>query len=210
MCELASGAKCAADIGTDHGYAAIWLLLHGAERVTAADIRPGPLAAARLNAEEYGFGGRIRFELCDGLDFEGAEEHDTVLIAGMGGETIAGIIARAGWTRLGARLILQPQTKLDELIETLRESGYALETAKLAEEGGRLYTALAVRGGEGGFTSAEDALLAASDPLLPRWLDMRIAKERRILMALESAATERDKSGALALLSRLEALRKEL
>lgn len=122
---LAAGARCLADVGCDHGLLSIWLLEHaGAERAIASDVRPGPLAAARRNAAGRGLGGRIRFELCDGLDFPGADEADTVVIAGMGGETMAGILSRAQWTKRGAVLVLQPQSKLDELCLWLAGSGY--------------------------------------------------------------------------------------
>ena len=115
---LADGADTLCDVGTDHGYLPISLVARGAvSRAVAADIRPGPLASARRHAAEAGLEDRIRFELADGLGFPGAEECGTVVCAGMGGETIAGILERAPWTRAGTRLILQPQSKLDELCE---------------------------------------------------------------------------------------------
>ena len=80
-----------------------------------------------------------------------------VIIAGMGGETIEGILRRAPWTLGGARLVLQPQSKLDELCVWLRITGYGLEGAALAAEGERLYVVLAARGGAEGPIFAEDA-----------------------------------------------------
>lgn len=211
VAQLGGKSRFAVDVGTDHGYLAVWLVQNGrAERVAATDIRPGPLSSARAAVERCGLGGRIRLELCNGLDFEGADEADTVYAAGMGGETIEGILRRAPWTKDGARLVLQPQSKLDELCLWLRISGYGIEEARLAAEGERLYVAMAVRGGWSEQLFAEDALKAAEDPLLGRWLEERIARAQRALEGMESAVKRRDTFELRRTLSRLTALRKEL
>ena len=90
-----------ADVGTDHGYIPVCLRQRGViDRAIASDIGREPLEHARRTAEEYGVGG-IDLRLCAGLDAIAPEECDTVLIAGMGGETIWGILAAAPWTRDG-------------------------------------------------------------------------------------------------------------
>ena len=184
----AAGAGILCDVGADHGYLPISLLAEGKiEYAIAADIRPGPLASARRHAGEAGLEDKMRFELADGLAFPGAERADTVVCAGMGGETVAGILKRAPWTKEGVRLILQPQSKLDELCEWLRENGYALVTAALAAEGERLYIAMLVHGGSEGPLWAEDALAASGDPLLGEWLEWRIRRLERALAGMERA-----------------------
>ena len=135
---------------------------------------------------------------------------DDIVIAGMGGETIEGILRRAPWTLGGARLVLQPQSKLDELCVWLRITGYGLEGAALAAEGERLYVVLAARGGAEGPIFAEDALRASGDPLLPRWLDARIATVQRAIDGMESAEKRRDTFEQRRTLKRLLDMRKEL
>ena len=77
-----------ADVGTDHGYLPVYLLQRRRIRgAVAADIGAEPLAHARRTAEAYGVEG-IDFRLCDGLRDITPDEVDTVVIAGMGGETI--------------------------------------------------------------------------------------------------------------------------
>ena len=52
---LVRSGRPMADIGTDHAYLPIWLIKNSiVPRAVAADIRSGPLAAARKNAEKYG------------------------------------------------------------------------------------------------------------------------------------------------------------
>ena len=82
--------------------------------------------------------------------------------------------------------------------------------ALLSREGGRLYLALLASGGEGGYTSAEEALFASGDPLLGEWLDVRISRAQRALNGMESAAEERDTSSVQAELGRLEEIRRKI
>ena len=203
----AAGAAILCDVGTDHGYLPISLLAEGKiEYAIAADIRPGPLASARRHAGEAGLEDKMRFELADGLAFPGAERADTVVCAGMGGETVAGILKRAPWTKESVRLILQPQSKLDELCEWLGANGYAIRSAALAAEGERLYAVLSVLGGAEGFRYAEDALAAAGERLLGRWLEGRIRRLDRALAGMERGADAAEGiSAARRTLARLKA-----
>ena len=141
------GARLA-DIGTDHALLPISLLLSGRIRsAVAADIRPGPLARAESNAREYGVK-EIAFVLCDGLDRIPSDSADTVVIAGMGGENIAGILERAPWVKDGPILLLQPMSKPEELRRALCASGIRILSEKLVQDNGRIYSVICARGGE--------------------------------------------------------------
>ena len=190
---FAAGADTLCDVGTDHGYLPIRLLLDGKiRRAVAADIRRGPLDSAARHAREAGCEDSMRFELADGLGFPGANECDAVVCAGMGGETIMGILSRAPWTKNGARLILQPQSKLDELCLWLRENGYGIADAALAAEGKRLYVAMLCRGGRSDALYAEDALLSRDDELLPAWIKSRSERLERALTGMSKGESAGD------------------
>ena len=122
------GARLA-DVGTDHAYLPVWLSLHG--RVScaiASDLRKGPLERARLTGKTYG-AENIDYRLCNGLVDIRGEEVDTVAIAGMGGETIASILADAPWTKDGQHtLLLQPMTRSSQLRQFLRKSDIKTRT----------------------------------------------------------------------------------
>lgn len=177
------------DVGTDHAYIPIWLLLNGlVTDAIATDIRPGPLLRARSDAEYYGVLDRLRLLQCDGLALIRPEEVDTVLIAGMGGETIIKILSDAPWATQ-KRLILQPQTKQEELRAWLSSQALAITDARLAYDTGRIYLIWCVGAGEAGHFSGVDApLLAHRDPLLKPWLEEQIKRLRKRLHGLESAA----------------------
>ena len=106
----------------------------------ASDIAKGPLDSARRNAERYGVADKIEFRLADGIDPELAPDINCIIIAGMGGETIAGILERADSSiRRGTTVILSPHTKL-ELLLTQLESGYSTPHLTEITEGRRKYT----------------------------------------------------------------------
>ena len=67
---------------------------------------------------------------------------DTIVIAGVGGETIIGILEEAPWARKGKKLILQPQTKKDELLRYLNETGIKVLETALTRDRGREYTVI--------------------------------------------------------------------
>lgn len=180
-----------ADIGTDHGYIPVYLALNKRARlIIAADVKKGPLLHARSSAEEYGVGDRIEFVQTDGLEGLEGRGLDTVVIAGMGGETIATILGKAPWTKAqNVRLILQPQTKLSVLTDWLHNSGCEIKDASLALGDGRIYTIILAGAGENGTRGALLPLLAAKkEPLLPQYLEHEITKIGRALDGLRKSS----------------------
>ena len=146
---LTTGCRVA-DVGTDHGYLAIYLLQSGIARsVVAADLREQPLDKARRNAQRYGVSGGVRFVLCDGLEKIPPDEVDTIVCAGMGGDCIMHILQAAQWLR-DARytLVLQPQSVGQALRKYLTENGFAIEKETIAKDGGFYYTVLRARFGK--------------------------------------------------------------
>ena len=128
VAELVPRGARFADVGTDHAYLPVWLLQQG--RITgavASDLRPGPLERARGTAEKYGLTGRMDFRLCDGLSGIQPDEVNTIAMAGMGGETIAAILAAAPWTwERECLLLLQPMSAQPFLRRHLRAGSCAL------------------------------------------------------------------------------------
>lgn len=139
-----------ADIGTDHAYLPVWLLLQGViPSAIVTDLNPGPLQRARQTARRYGKTDQMSFRLGDGLDCLQPGEADTIAIAGMGGETIADILAAAPWVGLGQyRLLLQPMSALDDLRRWLAGHGYCIRSERLCLDGGTRYTVLWAEPGE--------------------------------------------------------------
>lgn len=192
VAEMVPKCHVLADVGTDHGYLAAWLLQSGrAERVLASDIGEGPLSSARETAERFGLEDSLQTILADGLNYPGSEAAEVITICGMGGETMISILSSAPWTREDRRLILQPQSKLSELEEWLKEKGYAVQNARLCLDAGKCYLALFVHGGDKWDCDAEEWLLRNRDPLLSEYLSREIQKVSHALSGLQKAESDR-------------------
>ena len=203
-----------ADIGTDHAYLPVWLLLNGRiDHAIAADLREGPLARARETAAQYGVTDRVSFRLCDGLTGIRAGETDMIAIAGMGGETIASILAAAPWTR-ECKLLLQPMTSFPDLRFWLQQNGYMIENEKVVREGERLYSIWNVTGGTMKQLSPAELWVGvqSDDPLRMEYLTMMEEKLERSLRGHLAASTpnETEITALTEILAELRCMKGEL
>ncbi|EWM55247.1 Nif3-like dinuclear metal center hexameric protein [Ruminococcus flavefaciens] len=143
IAELVSGEGIAADVGTDHAYLAAELINSGkCSRVIASDVKEGPLEAARNTVERYGIQDKVELVLSDGLDNIDLSGVSDVIIAGMGGETIAAIIDDVkidSIDKMNIRWVLQPMTKPEILRRKLYENNMEITGEYVAEEGDKLY-----------------------------------------------------------------------
>ena len=206
-----AGCRCLADIGTDHGYIPVSLLLEGRiEQAVAADIGALPLDHARRTAGSWGVAEHVDFRLGDGLSVLAPGEADAIVIAGMGGDAITSILAAAPWSRAGPLLLPQPMSKAEVLRAWLPDNGYAVLAERLVQDKGVLYPILTVRGGEmppaaqaqcwGGF-------LLGKDPLYGLYIADRLLRLRRasagLARARDPAAAEKRRA-LLEVIARLE------
>ncbi|MBQ5799836.1 MAG: SAM-dependent methyltransferase [Oscillospiraceae bacterium] len=202
------GARLA-DVGTDHGYVPVRLLQEKKiAYAIASDIGREPLEHARRTAAEYEISEGLDFRLCPGLEAIGPAEVDTVLIAGMGGETIMEILAAAPWTKNGEHLLLlQPQTKIEELRIWLVEQGYCCVEEKLVLDKEKLYVVLLVRGGKSGKCGVLESYAGfclSQDSLYGTYLDRQIKRLQLRAAGLERGGREDETLAAL-----IDALKKK-
>ena len=141
--DLIESGACVADIGTDHAFLPIALIKSGkAKRVIACDIREKPLENARKNLERTNVAS-VELRLSDGLQNVKANEVDTVVIAGMGGEVISGIMQRCDFIKNDAySLILQPMTAADSLRKFLIQNGFEIKREIAVDDNSKLYTVI--------------------------------------------------------------------
>ena len=175
-CDFVRPGDRVADVGCDHGYLGIHLLKTGtATLVYESDIVLGPLDSARRNAEKYGTLDKTQFFLSDGVKAI-PRDFDTLVCAGMGGDTMVSILEAAPWLKDSRyRLILQCQSKRPLLRQYLSDQGYAISRETLARDGKFIYPVMEVRFAPGNpLTEVETylspALLESHSPLLPDFL----------------------------------------
>ncbi len=134
-----------ADIGCDHGYLGIHLLTQGiAKSVIASDVNELPLRSALRNAQKYGVAEKMSFYLSDGVRSI-PRDFDTLVCAGMGGDTMIHILEAAPWLQKEQyRLILQCQSKTPMLRQYLSRQGWRITEESVLRDGKFLYTVMEV------------------------------------------------------------------
>lgn len=134
---------CMADIGTDHAYLPIWLILHNRCRFAiASDLREGPAKRARQNIRRFDLSKQIEVRIGDGLTVLADDPVDLVVIAGMGGLEMIRIL-RMGLPD-GLELLLQPQKSQPELRKWLVQNGFGILDERIACDRQHYYTVLRV------------------------------------------------------------------
>ena len=184
------------DVGTDHGYIPIYLASNGySGNILASDINIGPLNSCIKNAEEAGVDEKISFILCNGLEKCPPTAVDTILIAGMGGDTICGILDRDEWIMDSSYLlILQPMTKAEILRYWLANNGFEIISEELCEDSGKVYQIITSR--FGGHTELNDAELFTgkyklihNSPLFQKRLKKLISNTEKSISGMERAVS---------------------
>ena len=191
------------DIGTDHAYVPIYLIQKGtAKKAIAADIKVGPLIQAEKNITLYGMKDKITTRLSDGFSNILENEADCVIIAGMGGETIASILKK---DKGAGVYVLQMQTAHRYLRSYLCDNGYVIKKEAVCREGNKIYTALMAQKGEPYSLSLVEKeigpyLLKQRPPLFYDYVRYRLYEIYSILKKMQSLEDTDEKKKHLLLL----------
>lgn len=195
-----------ADVGCDHAKLSIALIKQKlADRVWAMDLREGPLEKAKESIRRAGLQNEIPTLLSDGLT-KLSEDADTVVIAGMGGETIAHILfSDEGFTRERVRnarhLVLSPQSEWLPLRRLLMEHRFKIRKEDMVFEKGQYYLILLAEHASSCAEAETDLslypfgnyLTATQNPCFAEYLNKEIQKEKALTDKL-AQEYERQKS----------------
>lgn len=144
-----------ADIGTDHGRLGAQLLLAGkCQRVWFSDISAPSLEKARSLIARLGLQARAEFFVGDGAKALPAAP-DAAVIAGMGGETIAGILRDAGDRLENSVLVLEPNVGVELVRRALMETGKRITDERVVRAARRRYVLIRAEKGEAAYTERE-------------------------------------------------------
>lgn len=137
------------DIGCDHGLLSIYLVNNKKNiKVIASDINNNALSSARSNIKEYKLEDKIDIRLGKGLEVVSPEEIDTIVIAGMGSNTIVGILKYAkDKLKYVDSIIIQSNTDLYFLRKNITKLGYYIEDETLVEDKNIIYTIIKFKKG---------------------------------------------------------------
>lgn len=219
VAELVKKTYAVADIGTDHAYVPVYLILSGkCEKALAMDINKGPLLRAEENIKKFSLESKISTRLSNGLENILDGEVDTVVIAGMGGILINNIIENDK-ERLTSvkRFVLQPMTAVEETRKYLSENGFLIEDERLSKEGDKIYTIISAVRGEMKIEKEiyyyiGKSLTENKDKFLSEFIDGKIYEYEKAVNSIQNTDNEEAKKRALyfmELLKELNELKKE-
>ena len=189
VADLVTPCEKVADVGTDHGYVPIYLVKENiCQFAYAMDVNEGPLNIAKSNIAEEGLEDKIETILSDGFDSFGDRDADSVIIAGMGGDLIVDILARAKDYDFD-ELILSPHKRADLVRKYLSENGYKISDEKMVEDAKKFYPVIKAIKGESEYDEVQlefgPILLNEKDKTLKEYLDIQLNKFGRIISSLE-------------------------
>ena len=197
VARMAKESQSVADIGTDHAYVPVYLILNGmAKSAIAMDINKGPLMRADENIKRFSLTDSIKTRLSDGLKELEDNEADTVIIAGMGGVLINSIIDNDK-ERLASvkRYILQPMTAIEETRKYLEKNGFKIVDEKLAKEDNKIYTVICAKVGKMKIENEINyyigqCLLDNQDEILPELLEGKIYEYEKAISSMKNTDNE--------------------
>ena len=139
---------CVADIGCDHGFVSIYLIENKlAKHVIAMDVAKGPLDRAKEHIMNAGLTDSIETRLSDGvtgLELLGDKlEAEVLLMAGIGGHLAVKLVKdNISKCRGASYIILQPQSDLDFVRNSMYELGFTIDMEDMVFEDGKYYTSM--------------------------------------------------------------------
>ncbi len=132
-----------ADIGSDHGYLPLALLMDKKiKEVILTDVNKMPLNSLKENIKKYKFDKDIKIQtrLGNGLEVFEDNEVDIFIIAGMGGILIKDIINKSiDISKSSKKIILQPMNNVDVLRNYLVNNNFNIGSEKIVKEKDKLY-----------------------------------------------------------------------
>ena len=133
--EMVEKGSIAADIGCDHAQLSIALVENGiCPHVYACDLREQPLARAKEAIQAVGLSDRITARLRNGIE-NLERDVSTVIIAGMGVETILTILSsHPEQLQENRRFIIQANLHVEKLRHWISENHFTIEKEVLVEE----------------------------------------------------------------------------
>lgn len=126
------------DVGCDHGLLGIYLVLNKKVKVVSSDINEKPLLQAKLNIQKYHLENEIETRLGDGLKVM-TDDIKTIIISGMGTDTIIHILKDINNYPNVYKLVLSPNNNFPLLRKMVCELGFKITKEEIVEEKGKYY-----------------------------------------------------------------------
>ncbi len=151
---LSKEVKGVIDVGCDHALLDIYLIQNNNNlKVVASDNKKAPLENARKNIEKYSFLNKIELKLEDGIN-NISDEIDTVVISGMGKETIIDILQKDRLKGI-KRLVISSNNKFEEIRREIVSLGFIISDERIIYEDEKYYVIIEFIKGKKKYTNKE-------------------------------------------------------
>lgn len=186
-----------ADVGTDHGYIPIALVLENKiPSAIAMDVNRGPLQRAEEHIRTYGLDTYIETRLSDGLHELRGGEADTILAAGMGGALTVRILSEgAHCLHTVKELILQPQSEIYLVRKWLYQNRFRIAEEDIVLDDGKYYPMIKAVHGQAEVPDEPDLFygdirIQRSADVLADFLKREAEKNEKIIKILREKGQE--------------------
>lgn len=140
--DCVSLCKTVYDIGTDHGYIPIYLVLKGiCNTAVATDVKMMPVQKALHNTKLFGVGENMKVFQSDGISH--VKDGASIIISGMGAYVIIDILNKdINIAKKSSSLIIQCQHMTELLRAYLWDNGFEIYMEKLCSEDNKIYNVI--------------------------------------------------------------------
>lgn len=146
ICNLVDKNTNVVDIGCDHGLIDIYLTINNKNKCIASDINQNALDSAINNIKKYKLEDKIETVLSDGLKNIKLPSNNTVIICGMGTNTILDIIKNSNYKKI-KNLIIQSNNDYYLLRKEITKLGFYIKKDVKIEDKGIFYTIIKFKKG---------------------------------------------------------------
>ncbi|MBE6160066.1 MAG: SAM-dependent methyltransferase [Lactobacillales bacterium] len=134
------------DIGCDHALLDIYLTLNNKNKCIASDINENALKSAKKNIKKYNLEKKIKVIVSDGLKNIDIPSNNTIVICGMGTNTILNILKASNIKNID-NLIIQSNNDLYLLRKSLVKLGFYIEKEINLKDKNKYYTIIKLKKG---------------------------------------------------------------
>lgn len=183
-----SESRCMADVGCDHGKLSVAAILSGrTKRSIATDISSPSLKKAKMLAEATGTD--VDCRLSNGLTAVKENEVDTVVIAGMGGNTIVQILEDAPFKY--KKYVLVPHKHAITLRKYMRDAGMRKLKDYTVKEGKHWYSVIVAD--YSGWNDVDNCYIGAKEETSPEYVSWRLSLVNKLLKLSSDDDLRREK-----------------
>ena len=173
-----------ADIGSDHAFLPIALVLDGkVTRAYASEVNEGPYDATVKNIEKHGVSNYVSAVLSDGIS-ELEKDVDTISICGMGGSLIVDILDKdKSKLEYVNTLVLEPNNNEETVRIWLMNNNFVIDDEMIIEEDGRYYEIIKAVKGIASYSKEElffgpRLIKEQNDAFIAKWTNHKAYLER--------------------------------